>query len=109
MSCGRAMPTEMSETPSASDALERERFRPGRRLPGFWSYGRVVKRCVDIVFTIFLLPIIAPFAVLVCLLIKLDSRGPVLVKLKRIGKHRANFYKYKFRTMVPDAENVLQE
>ena len=63
----------------------------------------------DIALTILFLPVTLPFAAVVCLLIKLDSPGPVLVRPKRLGKDHASFYKNKFRTMVPDAEKVLQE
>jgi lipopolysaccharide/colanic/teichoic acid biosynthesis glycosyltransferase len=74
-----------------------------------WRYRNGPKRVVDIVLTLLSLPLVIPFALVVVLLIKLDSRGPILVKLKRLGKDRTAFYKYKFRTMVPDAEKVLQE
>jgi lipopolysaccharide/colanic/teichoic acid biosynthesis glycosyltransferase len=67
------------------------------------------KRFLDVAFTLATLPIFLPLGLLIALAIKLDSRGPVLVKLKRLGKHRSAFYKYKFRTMVPDAERILQE
>jgi len=67
------------------------------------------KRCLDLVFTLLTLPVFLPLGLLIALAIKIDSRGPVLVKLKRLGKDRSAFYKYKFRTMVPDAERVLQE
>jgi lipopolysaccharide/colanic/teichoic acid biosynthesis glycosyltransferase len=74
-----------------------------------WGYRNGPKRVVDIVLTLLCLPLVIPFALVVGVLIKLDSRGPILVKLKRLGKDRTVFYKYKFRTMVPDAEKVLQE
>jgi lipopolysaccharide/colanic/teichoic acid biosynthesis glycosyltransferase len=72
-------------------------------------YHLTVKRWMDVALTVLLLPLIVPSAFLVSLLIKLDSRGPVLVKLKRLGKDRTVFYKYKYRTMVPGAERVLKE
>ena len=74
-----------------------------------WSYHPTLKRWMDVALTILLLPVIVPFALIASLLIKLDSRGPVLVKLKRLGKDRTVFYKYKYRTMVPDAERILKE
>jgi undecaprenyl-phosphate galactose phosphotransferase len=63
----------------------------------------------DLGLTIAFLPLIAPFALLVWALIKLDSRGAALVRVKRLGKNGSPFYKYKFRTMVPDADQVLQK
>ena len=64
---------------------------------------------MDLMFTLLSLPVFLPVGLLIAILIKLDSRGPVLVKLKRLGKNRSSFLKYKFRTMVPDAEKVLQQ
>ena len=67
------------------------------------------KRWLDLAFTLATLPVFLPLALVIALVITLDSRGPVLVKLKRLGRDRSVFYKYKFRTMVPDAERVLEE
>jgi lipopolysaccharide/colanic/teichoic acid biosynthesis glycosyltransferase len=67
------------------------------------------KRWLDLAFTLATMPVFLPVALLIAFVIKLDSRGPVLVKLKRLGRDRSVFYKYKFRTMVPDAERVLEE
>ena len=38
--------------------------------------------------------------------IKIDSKGPVVFKQLRIGKNGKNYYMYKFRTMVPNAQNM---
>jgi lipopolysaccharide/colanic/teichoic acid biosynthesis glycosyltransferase len=64
---------------------------------------------MDIGFTFLCLPIIFLFCILVAVIIKLDSPGPILVRVKRIGKDRTGFLKYKFRTMIPDAEKALQD
>jgi lipopolysaccharide/colanic/teichoic acid biosynthesis glycosyltransferase len=74
-----------------------------------WNYQGSLKRWTDVALTVFFLPVIVPFSLFVALLIKLDSRGPVLVKLRRLGEAHSSFYKYKFRTMVPEAEKVLLE
>jgi lipopolysaccharide/colanic/teichoic acid biosynthesis glycosyltransferase len=79
------------------------------RAPADRVYEHQFKRLVDVVFTLLALPFFLPIALLIALLIKVDSPGPVLVKLKRLGKSRSAFFKYKFRTMVPDAEKILQE
>lgn len=42
----------------------------------------------------------SPLMLLIAIAIKLDSKGPVLFKQERTGKHGKNFYVYKFRTMV---------
>jgi lipopolysaccharide/colanic/teichoic acid biosynthesis glycosyltransferase len=104
------MPTDTRENSSASSVLPQPCVGSEKSSDrGRWSYRNGFKRCADIAFTFLFLPVILPFAAVVCLLIKLDSRGPVLVRVKRLGKDYTSFYKYKFRTMVPDAERVLQE
>jgi lipopolysaccharide/colanic/teichoic acid biosynthesis glycosyltransferase len=60
------------------------------------------------VFSLVVLPLALPFSLIVALLIKLDSKGPILVRVKRIGLRGSSFYKYKFRTMVPNAEEALK-
>jgi lipopolysaccharide/colanic/teichoic acid biosynthesis glycosyltransferase len=104
------MPTETRERSSGTGTLEQPCLSSDNSSdPGRWSYRNVFKRYTDIALTILSLPLIFPFAAAVCILIRIDSRGPVLVRVKRLGKERTSFFKYKFRTMVPDAERVLQE
>jgi lipopolysaccharide/colanic/teichoic acid biosynthesis glycosyltransferase len=97
------MQVDLSEQPVAEAPLA------APRKSGANPYSRYWKRPMDLVFTVLTLPIFLPIGLLIALLIKLDSQGPVLVKLKRLGKNRSSFLKYKFRTMVPDAERVLQQ
>ena len=66
----------------------------------------VVIRMVDILLSSFVLFIFSPFILLMALLIKLDSPGPVIYKQKRVGKDGQIFTLYKFRTMVKDAEKL---
>jgi exopolysaccharide biosynthesis polyprenyl glycosylphosphotransferase len=65
----------------------------------------VVKRLFDIVTAAVGLVLLSPFTLLVALLIKLSSRGPVIFRQERIGRGGRPFILYKFRTMVPDAES----
>jgi lipopolysaccharide/colanic/teichoic acid biosynthesis glycosyltransferase len=103
------MPTDLRESHDSPSVLERRLDAGKSGARERWSYRNTFKCCVDIVLTVLSLPVILPFAAVVCLLIKLDSRGPVLIKVKRLGKDQTSFYKYKFRTMVPEAERMLQE
>lgn len=74
-----------------------------------WGYRSTFKRSFDLGFTVLLLPLFLPLGLLVALLIRLDSRGPVIIRVKRLGREGSTFYKYKFRSMVLNAEKVLQE
>jgi len=62
----------------------------------------VFKRFVDIVLSLAGLIILSPIFLITAILIKLDSKGPVFVKLARVTKGR-EFGFYKFRSMVKDA------
>lgn len=59
----------------------------------------VFKRFMDMVLSLLALIILSPLLILICLAIKLDSKGPILFKQKRVGKHKKHFYILKFRTM----------
>lgn len=65
----------------------------------------ILKRVFDILVTIISLILFLPLFLLIAILIKLDSKGPVFVKLKRISKGEF-FYVYKFRTMIEGAHQM---
>lgn len=60
------------------------------------------KRTLDIVLSFLGMLVLSPFFLLLVLAIKLDSKGPVLFKQKRVGLHKKHFYILKFRTMRMD-------
>lgn len=64
-------------------------------------------RGLDILGSILILMVSLPVTMVVALLIKLDSEGPVFYKQERVGKDGKCFMLYKFRTMVNDAEKQL--
>ena len=66
----------------------------------------VIKRIIDIVTSLLVLMISFPIMLLVAILVKLTSKGPVLFCQERVGKNARIFKLYKFRTMVPDAVNT---
>ncbi len=68
---------------------------------------RFVKRLSDLVISVIAITLSAPVWVAVSLLIKLDSRGPVLFKQERVGMDGRVFLCYKFRTMAADADEQL--
>ena len=67
------------------------------------------KQVTDLYFSFLLLLFLFPLFLLIAVLIKLDSRGPVFFRQERVGLHGRRFYLYKFRSMVQDAEKVLKE
>jgi exopolysaccharide biosynthesis polyprenyl glycosylphosphotransferase len=67
------------------------------------------KRAMDLVGSACGLILLAPLLVLVGLLVKLESRGPVLFRQRRMGLGGRVFWCLKFRTMVTDAEQRLRE
>jgi lipopolysaccharide/colanic/teichoic acid biosynthesis glycosyltransferase len=69
--------------------------------------SRVVKRTGDIVFSLAVLTLGSPVFVLLGLLVKLTSRGPVFYVQQRLGRHHRSFGCIKFRTMRRDADRVL--
>lgn len=69
----------------------------------------ITKRLIDILVSLILMIVFSPILILAPLLIKLDSRGPVLVESStRVGKNKKLFYMYKFRTMIANARELLQ-
>lgn len=68
-----------------------------------------VKRCFDFSATLLGLIAISPLLGLIALLIKIDSKGPVFFKQKRVGYKGKRFDMYKFRSMREDAERILIE
>ena len=67
------------------------------------------KRVFDIVFSITALLLLAPVFLIIAILMKIISPGPIFFGHKRIGKNGKFFRVYKFRTMVPNAEEILHE
>lgn len=65
---------------------------------------RLVKRIFDIVFSVVVLVITSPFMILPAIAIKLYDKGPVFYKQKRLTLNGKEFFVYKFRSMIVDAE-----
>jgi lipopolysaccharide/colanic/teichoic acid biosynthesis glycosyltransferase len=59
----------------------------------------MLKRSFDVVFSFIGLVLLAPFLLLIAIIIKLDSKGPVLFVQNRVGKNNKDFKIFKFRTM----------
>ncbi|MCX6784560.1 MAG: sugar transferase [Candidatus Komeilibacteria bacterium] len=70
------------------------------------GWGRVVKRICDLIISLLGIIILLPIFIILAIIIKLDSRGPVFVRLNRIGAKRQLFGLYKFRSMVINAHEI---
>lgn len=65
-------------------------------------------RIADLIFSFIGILILLPFFLIVSLLIKIDSKGPVLFNQQRVGRWSRDFYLHKFRTMQVNAEALGQ-
>ena len=70
-----------------------------RHVPLTSMFNATMKRCVDIVGSLFGLLLFSPVMLLTALLIKLTSPGPVFFSQERVGLHNHTFKMYKFRSM----------
>lgn len=68
------------------------------------SIKAAIKRLIDIIASLFLIVFLSPLLILTVLLIKLDSKGPILFSQDRVGQNKREYMMYKFRSMVENAE-----
>jgi exopolysaccharide biosynthesis polyprenyl glycosylphosphotransferase len=68
------------------------------------TWGRIIKRSFDFLVSLILVIILSPVYLLVALLVKLDSKGPVFYMQERLGENGKVFRIVKFRSMAVDAE-----
>ncbi len=77
------------------------------RQPALSPFERQVKRAFDLVVGGLALLLSLPLMVLIAIAIRLDTRGPVIYKQRRIGEGGKPFWMYKFRSMVVGADEQL--
>lgn len=86
-----------------------ERFDPNRRIIRGKAYFRL-KRAMDLLLCLMVLPLLLPIGLIIGILIKIESpTGPIMFKQQRTGRGGRRFGMYKFRTMVPNAEELKKE
>ncbi|WP_416336884.1 sugar transferase [Coprobacillus cateniformis] len=66
-----------------------------------------MKRCIDFILSLLGLILLSPIFLILCIWIKLDSKGPILFKQKRVGKKKEYFNILKFRTMLIDTPSDM--
>ena len=74
------------------------------RAPAISDRQRLIKRIFDLVFSSIIIVLSSPIMVVIAILIKRDSPGPIFFRQKRVGENTQPFEMLKFRTMVQNAE-----
>ena len=69
------------------------------------TFNALIKRTMDIVGSIVGIIVTSPLMLLMCLIIKLTSPGPLIYKQERVGLHNQTFWMYKFRSMEVQPES----
>ena len=69
----------------------------------------ILKRSLDFIASLVGLIILSPVVLVVAILIKLESKGPIIFSQKRIGLNGKEFKMYKFRSMVQNAEELKEK
>ena len=69
---------------------------------------RNTKYLFDILFSLIFLIILSPIFIFIAIFVKFSSRGPIFYAHKRIGKNKKIFNCLKFRTMHPEADDILR-
>lgn len=72
-------------------------------------FYRIIKRVFDVLISGISLVLLSPLFLIIALSIKLNSKGKVFYKHKRIGKNGEYIYLYKFRSMYSDSKERLEE
>ncbi len=110
----RGLDVVVAQSATGITISDRATFRPVGGLPLMhlgtpaWSQAtRIGKRTFDVLGALALLVVFSPLLLFIALRIKLHDRGPVLFQQSRVGRQGVPFRCAKFRTMVPDAEDML--
>ena len=73
-----------------------------------FKFYKLIKNLSDLLFSLLFLITFLPLFIIISLLIKLSSRGPIFFLQQRIGKNNIPFKCIKFRTMYPEAKDILE-
>ncbi len=73
------------------------------------SFGMAWKNLMDVFLSFFFILTLSPFMLIIASIIKISSPGPIVFKQARVGLRGRQFYLYKFRTMVVNAEALRKQ
>jgi len=79
------------------------------REPAITGVNSILKRALDVVGALVMLALCAPLMLVIAVLIRRDSPGPIFFAQERAGQYGKSFRMYKFRSMVADAEARLDQ
>ncbi len=68
-----------------------------------------VKRCIDVIFSLLLLTVVVPLGFFICLWIWISTKSSAIYTHERWGQGGKKIRIYKFRTMVPNADEILEQ
>lgn len=74
-----------------------------------FSLYEVIKRLIDVVCSFLGVLVLSPLFIIIAIIIKITSKGPVFFSQKRVGKDGKEFEMYKFRSMVVNAEELKEK
>ena len=74
-----------------------------------FSLYEVIKRLIDVVCSFLGVLVLSPLFIIIAIIIKTTSKGPVFFSQRRVGKNGKEFYMYKFRSMVVNAEELKEK
>lgn len=78
-------------------------------LSGVYMYRKIIKRTVDFIFSLLLLPFVLLISLLIIILIKIDDGGDIFYLAPRLGKNGKEFKMFKFRSMKMNAPDLRNE
>lgn len=98
----------LKKSPAAVEEPEEHYYATDN--PGLREWGpRLVKRAIDIALSSFALVLLSPILAGAALAIWLESHGSILFLQERVGVNKRRFRMFKFRTMVPNAEKMINQ
>lgn len=74
-----------------------------------FSFYEVIKRVIDVVCSFIGVLVLSPLFIIIAIIIKFTSKGPVFFSQRRVGRDGKEFKMYKFRSMVVNAEELKEK
>ena len=68
----------------------------------------MIKRAIEFVASLSMLTVLIPVLIIIAVAVKVDSKGPVIFRQRRIGRYGKEFTIYKFRTMYVDTDPIAE-